>query len=377
MAGISLGFSARMAAGAVVAVGVILAAYFVYQSTLNAVAPGQPAPTITAPVVQTEPAKLADKIPAPRFDLVRVEPDGSSVIAGHATAGAPVAILLDGTEVGQATADAQGNFVAMLSLPANEGAQILSLSIPSSGGASEGAAVASKDSVIIAPVMAAEHKPEPIESKSTDLATDLVTTSPATTDSQTENVPAPPVLPVLQAPPAVLLANEQGVRVLQPASPNPALSNTVVIDVISYDAKGDVQLSGRGLGDGFVRVYLDDAPVQTTQIDAAGGWHTELPNVDTGLYTLRVDQVDAAGSVTSRIETPFKREPAGVLESAQNLAKTKQISVVTVQPGSTLWAIARDTYGDGALYVRVFAANSDNIRNPDLIYPGQVFTVPE
>ena len=49
----------------------------------------------------------------------------------------------------------------------------------------------------------------------------------------------------------------------------------------------------------------------------------------------------------------------------------------TVQPGSTLWAIARDRYGEGEMYVRVFEANKDKIRDPDLIYPGQIFTVPE
>ncbi|MGB3147711.1 MAG: LysM peptidoglycan-binding domain-containing protein, partial [Paracoccaceae bacterium] len=50
---------------------------------------------------------------------------------------------------------------------------------------------------------------------------------------------------------------------------------------------------------------------------------------------------------------------------------------VTVQPGFTLWAIARENYGDGLLYVRVFEANKDQIRDPDLIYPGQIFTVPD
>jgi nucleoid-associated protein YgaU len=50
---------------------------------------------------------------------------------------------------------------------------------------------------------------------------------------------------------------------------------------------------------------------------------------------------------------------------------------ITVQPGFTLWAIARDTYGDGVLYVQVFEANRDKIKDPDLIYPGQVFTVPQ
>ena len=54
-----------------------------------------------------------------------------------------------------------------------------------------------------------------------------------------------------------------------------------------------------------------------------------------------------------------------------------EIGVVTVQPGFTLWAIAREKYGKGDLYVRVFEANRERIKDPDLIYPGQVFTVPE
>ena len=49
---------------------------------------------------------------------------------------------------------------------------------------------------------------------------------------------------------------------------------------------------------------------------------------------------------------------------------------VTVQPGYTLWAIARDTYGDGMLYVQVYNANKEKIRDPNLIYPGQIFVVP-
>jgi len=53
------------------------------------------------------------------------------------------------------------------------------------------------------------------------------------------------------------------------------------------------------------------------------------------------------------------------------------VAVRTVQPGNTLWAIAQERYGDGILYVRVFEANRDLIRNPNLIYPGQVFRLPE
>jgi nucleoid-associated protein YgaU len=51
-------------------------------------------------------------------------------------------------------------------------------------------------------------------------------------------------------------------------------------------------------------------------------------------------------------------------------------AIITVQPGFTLWGIASESYGDGLLYVQVYEANKDQIRDPDLIYPGQVFTVP-
>jgi LysM repeat protein len=50
-------------------------------------------------------------------------------------------------------------------------------------------------------------------------------------------------------------------------------------------------------------------------------------------------------------------------------------SVYTVQPGDTLFAIAQRTYGDGRMWPYLFAANSDRIANPNLIYPGQVLVV--
>ena len=76
--------------------------------------------------------------------------------------------------------------------------------------------------------------------------------------------------------------------------------------------------------------------------------------------------------MSSRVETPFKRESAQVLAQA-SANEDGPIKSITVQTGATLWAIARDRYGDGTLYVRVVEANEDAIRNPDLIYPGQVF----
>lgn len=179
--------------------------------------------------------------------------------------------------------------------------------------------------------------------------------------------------------PSVLLADDTGIRVLQTGGDAPQVK-TVVIDTITYDPSGEVALGGRGAGQGFVRAYLNNKPIEIAQIAADGQWRMPLPEVDTGVYTLRVDEVNESGTVTSRVETPFKREEPEVLAALDTRAedsKQTAIAVLTVQPGNTLWGIASKEYGDGFLYVRVFEANKERIRNPNLIYPGQVFAIPE
>ncbi len=199
--------------------------------------------------------------------------------------------------------------------------------------------------------------------------------APESTAPETNPTSTSTESPATPEAPTVVAADETGVRVLQPApqpevpSQSPQVASNVVIDTITYDTEGEVALAGRGSGEGFVRVYLNERPIQTTSIGTDGSWSAELPDVDTGVYRLRVDEVNADGDVTSRVETPFKREEPDLVDGT--------IAAVTVQPGFTLWGIAKERFGEGIQYVRVYEANRDLIRDPDLIYPGQVFTIPE
>lgn len=54
----------------------------------------------------------------------------------------------------------------------------------------------------------------------------------------------------------------------------------------------------------------------------------------------------------------------------------EQGKTYTVQSGDTLWKIAKQFYGNGSQYSKIVGANSDKIKNPNLIYPGQVFSIP-
>jgi len=178
-------------------------------------------------------------------------------------------------------------------------------------------------------------------------------------------------------PPPVLALDSRGVRVLAP--PSVDAPEVIALDVIAYDPEGEVSLGGRAGQEGFVRVYLDNAAVAATTV-MEGRWTVALPaEVAPGTYTLRVDEMDAAGEVVSRIESPFLRESPDSLAAAmaEGASEAGGVSVRTVQPGNSLWRIARERYGRGILYVQVFEANRDRIRNPHLIYPGQVFLLPE
>lgn len=182
--------------------------------------------------------------------------------------------------------------------------------------------------------------------------------------------------------PPLLASDAEGVRVMRPGVDveAPDAMSSLALDSISYDMEGEVTLSGRAEGQGFVRIYLDNRPVMTVPVSPDGEWRSDLPQVETGVYTMRLDRVSESGEVTERIETPFRRERpetiAGVMRDETSRAGFKA-AVRTIQPGNTLWAISRERYGEGILYVRIFEANKDLIRDPDLIYPGQVFRLPE
>ncbi|ROU02789.1 LysM peptidoglycan-binding domain-containing protein [Histidinibacterium lentulum] len=214
------------------------------------------------------------------------------------------------------------------------------------------------------------------------------TTAPAPDGSgivPPEEVTVPAEAPAPEAPaaaPSVMVADSEGVRILQPATGGeaaPDVMSNVALDTITYDPEGEVLLGGRAASGGFVQVYIDNAPVSSSRIAEDGQWRLELPEIDTGVYTLRVDEVDAGGEVLSRIETPFRREAPETIARVMAEETSRagfSVAVRTVQPGNTLWAIAEERYGEGILYVRVFEANRDLIRDPDLIYPGQVFRLP-
>jgi nucleoid-associated protein YgaU len=287
----------------------------------EATAPSQVSPS--PPAAHTQAAAPAPPA-APRFDIVRIAPDGQAVIAGRAEPGATVAIQDQGKTVGEAQADAQGNWVFIPPTPLAAGPRELTLTERAPGGAS----IAGTGSVLL-----------------------VVPPGPA--------APTPAM--------AVLATPNAAPRVLQ--SPGVRTPGKLALDALDYGQGGDVRLGGTAPAGSTVRVYVDNAPVGEARTGTDGTWSlTPQKPVAPGMHKLRLDQVGATGKVIARVQVPFSREavPKAALAAGS----------VVVQPGNSLWRFARQAYGAGVRYTIIYQANREEIRDPRWIYPGQVLSIP-
>ncbi|SFI30718.1 Nucleoid-associated protein YgaU, contains BON and LysM domains [Jannaschia pohangensis] len=391
-----------MIVGAVVAAG--LGAYLLAPRDLvddSAVQPDISEPSIDVAATTETPVKpepmdqphMPKGPPVPQLDVVRIDAAGSAVIAGKGGAGVDVILRLDGQEVATARTDADGNFVSLFNLGLAETPRILTVETRDA----EGQLARAADSIIVAPAFPAPPAEVAEAAVTPGEETAAITPvepsvapaeAPVVTAAATESAPVAPVAtPDLVAPepdrpdvasdapaaPRLFRAGPSGVTVLADGGAPPSVVDDLGLDAITYDETGEVQLAGRGARDSQLRIYLDNEPVQLTRVDQGGAWVSPLPDVETGVYTLRIDALGEDGSVTTRIETPFQRTAPEIAAAA----RAEGVTALTVQPGWTLWAISEGYFGDGVRYVQIFEANRDAIRDPNLIFPGQVFNLPD
>jgi hypothetical protein len=273
---------------------------------------------------------------APTFDVVRVGPSGDAVIAGRSAPGANIEVTANGQSIGRTVADPQGQWVLLPTDPVRPGGEELAvIAIAPGGQQTKGAA----------PVLL------------------LVPEPPKTADAN-----APP--PAGSAPAmAILLPPDAAPRFLKGAPPGEV---RLGLDVVDYDQRGTIRFSGTAPPGVTVRIYIDNVPGGDAVADPTGHWSmTPESAVAAGAHRLRLDQISPLGRVAARVELPFQRASADAVAAADVPGGR-----IVVQPSQSLWRIARSTYGRGTDYLTIYQANRDQIRNPDLIYPGQVFALP-
>lgn len=342
-------------AGAIIVLAAIVLTFFIEREPDRPI-PATPGATSTAPAPgtagtgesggkQAESGQSGDASRAgtaaegdasPSFDIVRVNPKGDTVIAGRAAPNSDVEVRMGDKAVGSVRADKRGQWVLIPEKPFEPGSHELTLSAKDP----DGKTVEGKRSVMI---VVPEHGKD-------------IAGRPSETES---------------GPLAVEVPKEAGGAPVVLQRPGGGSGSKLTLDAVDYGKSGDkLGVSGHAPPGSEVRVYLDNKFIGKADADSRGVWTLEPETkVPPGMYRMRVDQVGKDGKVVARLEIPFSR--------AAPFADLSKGNFVFIQPGNTLWTLARRTYGGGWRYTAIYEANKDQIRDPNLIYPGQVFVLPK
>ncbi len=424
--------------GACAAAGIVAVAVIVWKTPLRPeLAPAAPAPAATSAApppaatadapAQTPPlgsgppqsvgavAALAvapKAVPkAPEFDVVRVEKDGAAVVAGRAAAGSIIELMAGASKVGETKVDANGQFaIAAVQLP--PGDHVLSLRAANPGAP---ATVSTQSvAVSVAPKaggasLAALTEP----GKPTRVLSDL---TPAAASGA-----KPAIAPIVAVRTAE--AGAEGAFYATGVAPPGAsvriyLNDALVAGVVaSPDGKWALKVE-RGMAAGHYDVRADVAdaagkvaaraqvpfdypatapPRRAPANEAAAQLSTPpiaqatAPAFADAALPAGVPSAPSSGMVVaaSPPQSATVRQPVGApapastganpstaTATSSGVAIVPEINSVTVVRGDSLWRISQKVLGSGVRYTQIYEANAKQIRDPDLIYPGQIFVAP-
>ncbi|CAO4145612.1 LysM peptidoglycan-binding domain-containing protein [Methylorubrum aminovorans] len=413
----------------------------------------------------------------PSFDIVRVEPDGASVIAGRAAPNSRIELLRDGKAFATAQADAAGQFALT---PPDLPTGTSEIALRATG--ADGKPLPGRESVTVVVAEKRDTKP-------------LIALSAPDAPTRVLSQPDAPESPGRQ--PAKALAGTPGPAASAPAAGPPEVGKAAgPVRIVSVDAQegGRLHVTGQATAWSSLRLYLNDTMVASGQSGADGRVAFTIGRgVKPGAYRIRVDSVDpAGGKVKARAEVAFAYpdsvpptryadagsagtakpegvpaapnreqaaaeprsrapEPDGANRPAAPAVKTKtaevspapslaaaspraagtapdrpmapgtpslaassgttaptpgadrraatalapslpggtppapeagavfvpEINTARITRGDSLWQISRRAYGRGNRYTVIYDANQDQIRDPNRIYPGQMFVLPK
>lgn len=409
-------------------------------------------------------ADNAADISRPDFDVIRVERDGSTVIAGTAKAGDKVILLDKDKQIAETKAGSTGEFVFVLDEPLSAGAHELFLhSLPESG-----EVVQSKSFAFVDVPKAGEIGDVTVLLAEAGKATKLLQKPIA------ESVIKDNKQELSGEETASISTTKPEVKTAEQIKPKVGFKSVLIE---AAEIEGDkIFIAGTGEPNQMVTLYLDNKLLGSIQIAENGAFLFEgVKGIEPGRYNIRADMTapGAATVVLKRAEVQLVHEPQvaaketskvsaqiqeqtdtktaqeqqkeqnqelytptqpatgaapepeitvtnldakdqpsnGVAQetqpqkqietevekdSQQNQLETAAIketsedeiasaqkpeirtgSAVIIRRGDSLWTVARRNYGAGIRYTTIFEANRDQIRDPQLIFPGQVLSVPE
>lgn len=302
-------------------------------------APQKPASPADAPAAaQQKPATQTEA--SVRIDLAEAQEGGKLLISGRSAPGAHVRLYLNDSFIASGTASADGQVSFFIGGGVKPGEYRIRLD---QLGASD-KVIARAEVPFSAPATLASSAP----------ATTPAPSSPAPQTSiaaaQPQQAAPAPQVSAPASPPAVAEA--------KPAAPQAAPGPRIA--AAEPAAKTPEQAQPRSATPSEPQTTPAPPQAGTAPRDIAGA---------------------AASAESSRPSSPSaandSRARAAVATDRSNTVVVPNIDTRVVIRGDNLWQISRTTYGHGIRYTVIYKANRDQIRDPDLIYPGQIFVLPK
>ena len=356
------------------------------------VASRSPPPEATAALDRAGVPPAAEKTQPPSFDVVRAEADGSMVLAGRAPPNSRVEVMAGKVMIGNIVAGPSGDFAVVLDEPLKPGAYQLTIRSTTDDGVamtSQQTAVVSIPSDQNGQVLALINEP--------GAPSKLITVPNRVTPKQAQS-------PAGQSTTAVPGATADAAPTTAAGKPG------VAVEAVEVDGQ-KIFLAGSAAPGRTVRARVDDKTLGQAKASEDGRFLIEgQGDIAVGDHTVKADLLDPhGGAVIATTSVPFARDsedgfaavaptsagasPAEASASAGggsvnqpetggDLPKVDPTlrsvhGAVIIRRGDTLWRISQRVYGHGIRYSTIYLANASQIRDPDRIWPGQVFSVPK
>lgn len=340
------------------------------------------APAETKPV-EPEKQAAAQTVTVPVFDVLRLEGDGSLVIAGKAAPNSQVDLLSKTRVLGSTKASENGDFAIVLDQALKSGDYQLVLRATSG----ESSVATSQQTAILSVPATPEGQVLALVEEPGQASRMITTPQAAPTMQQPEGSDVPVAQHGSSAPYSVLPPqNVQGGSAGQDAK------SDVSIAVEAVEIEGaSVFIAGHARGGQTVNISANELLLGTAIITPEGRYlvQTQQP-LAVGDYIIRADLMDKGGKVLATARVPFRRvegekiaavAPSAPVQEEVQAAEPQPLEEaegsVIIRKGDNLWTISKRTYGSGLRYTTIYLSNRDQIKNPDLIWPGQVFVMPK
>ena len=357
--------------------------------------PAEPEETVSAEAAGGEGATEPESAADPEIATAPTSPVGqpdSNVAERDRPADAETEIAAAQAPAGATGLSEDGEVVAQGPLPSNGDLAVDSEAVAGQEGAPLPRLEGTPAATGAAPSADAAADAPPDETESEPMGEQDVAALQTAEPDDAANASGAPATPDAPAPLTRLEGTEGTIG--DTVAPSAAIDLTAEPELAIRAAEAEAQtlyVAGEAAPGTMVRIYADEEFVGQAEAGEAGNWLLEAQrDIPVGEVTLRADAVasDVLNPV-AQAELPFIRYADGVVlepvavasadgqEPVSVSANVPPPAFIIIRRGDNLWHISRRNYGRGIRYHAIFEANQDRIRDPDLIYPGQVFVVPE